>query len=307
MAHIRKKGASWVADVCVDKKRRSKSFSTKRDALAWANDQEQDGILARHTLQDALDAYEAIAESHKGYQSELSRLKSLSVIGSKYLETLTAARITAWRDSRLLEVAPVSVRREMIVLSSVLRLCRDEWGWMRHNPMATVTKPSAGPARRRGISQVEIDAICYNLDGMRQGKQVAAMFRLSIETGMRLSELLSLTWEDVQEKYVVLRDTKNGDARHVPLSPVARSIIEGRRGIDPDKVFTLTPYVASQTFRRGRGAHKTVHFHDARSEAITRLSKKLDVLQLAKMIGHRDIKSLMFYYAEKADDIADRL
>ena len=47
--------------------------------------------------------------------------------------------------------------------------------------------------------------------------------------------------------------------------------------------------------------------HDARSEAITRLSKKLDVLALARIIGHRDIKSLMFYYAESADAMADRL
>lgn len=307
MAHIRKVGAAWVCEVCVDRKRRSKSFSTKREAVAWSHDQEQDGILARHTLQEALDRYIPIAESHKGWQSELSRLKSLSVIGHYSLEFLTAAKITDWRDARLKEVAPVSVRREFIVLASVLRLCRDEWGWLRNNPLQAVKKPATSVPRRRGISQEEIDSICENLDGMRQGKQVAAMFRLSIETGMRLSELLSLEWKDVQVKSVILRDTKNGDPRHVPLSIAARSIIDNRRKIDPDKVFTLTPYVASQTFRRGRGIHKTVHFHDARSEAITRLSKKLDVLQLAKMIGHRDVKSLMFYYAEKPEDIADRL
>jgi hypothetical protein len=30
-------------------------------------------------------------------------------------------------------------------------------------------------------------------------------------------------------------------------------------------------------------------------------------MQLAKVIGHRDLKSLMFYYSEKPEDIADRL
>ena len=121
--------------------------------------------------------------------------------------------------------------------------------------------------------------------------------------------MLSLKWADVGEKSVLLRATKNGDARTVPLSERAREIIKTRSGIDPDDVFTVAPNVASHTFGRARDTtpHKTLHFHDARSEAITRLSKRLDVLQLARMIGHRDIKSLMIYYAESPEAIADRL
>jgi integrase len=131
------------------------------------------------------------------------------------------------------------------------------------------------------------------------------MFLLSIETGMRMGELISLRWDGVAEKSVTLLDTKNGDKRHVPLSQKAREIIARRKDIDPVSVFTLNSFVVSQTFRRAtiNGAH----FHDARSEAVTRLSKKLDVMALAKMIGHRDLRSLMFYYSEKPEDIADKL
>jgi hypothetical protein len=50
-----------------------------------------------------------------------------------------------------------------------------------------------------------------------------------------------------------------------------------------------------------------VHFHDSRAEAIWRLSKKLDILQLARIIGHRDLKSLMIYYHEPASEIARQL
>ena len=56
-----------------------------------------------------------------------------------------------------------------------------------------------------------------------------------------------------------------------------------------------------------RAGIKDLHFHDSRAEAIWRLSKKLDVLELARVIGHRDIKSLMLYYATDADGLADRL
>ena len=50
-----------------------------------------------------------------------------------------------------------------------------------------------------------------------------------------------------------------------------------------------------------------LRFHDSRAEAIWRLSKKLDVLELARVIGHRDIKSLLIYYQTDADELADRL
>lgn len=305
MASYEKRGGRWRVFVCVDRKRASKTFDTKREATAWGNTQEEDGILARHTVKDALKRYLPIAETHKGAQSELSRLKSLSILDSHTLESLTPAILSKWRDARLKEVAPVSVRREMIILGRVFAVCRDEWGWMRNNPLEAIKKPPTSIPRRRGISQNEIDGITANLHKMRVGKQVAQMFHLSLETAMRLGELLSLTWDDVSEKSVVLSDTKNGDRRDVPLSLTARGIIEERRKIDPERVFTLNAHVVSKSFQRG--AFNGVHFHDARSEAITRLSKKLDILDLARMVGHRDIKNLMIYYRMDAVAIADRL
>jgi integrase len=50
-----------------------------------------------------------------------------------------------------------------------------------------------------------------------------------------------------------------------------------------------------------------LHFHDSRAEAATRLAAKVDVLTLARILGHRDIRSLMIYYRESAEDIAKRL
>ncbi|MCV9916921.1 site-specific integrase, partial [Burkholderia pseudomallei] len=50
-----------------------------------------------------------------------------------------------------------------------------------------------------------------------------------------------------------------------------------------------------------------LNFHDSRHEATTRLSRRLNVLALAKMIGHRDLKSRMIYYVETAAELAARL
>ncbi|WP_058048192.1 tyrosine-type recombinase/integrase [Janthinobacterium sp. Ant5-2-1] len=48
-------------------------------------------------------------------------------------------------------------------------------------------------------------------------------------------------------------------------------------------------------------------FHDARHEAITRLAKKLNILELARMVGHKDIRQLQVYYNETAAEIAKKL
>ncbi|WP_430476074.1 tyrosine-type recombinase/integrase [Ralstonia pseudosolanacearum] len=46
---------------------------------------------------------------------------------------------------------------------------------------------------------------------------------------MRRSEFLALRWQDVelQDRFVRLHDTKNGDAREVPLSTRAASMLAG--------------------------------------------------------------------------------
>jgi integrase len=306
VANIAKRGDKWRAEVCIDRNRKAKTFQTKREAITWSNEMEQTGIRPSKTLSDFISEYTPIAEAHKGYVSELSRLRQLDkALGDFTLDRLTPLRISTYRDQRLREVSPVSVRRELIILSAMLEIAVNEWQWLPTNPLKTVTKPTVGPSRRRGITQVEIDAILSNLKRLTLGKQVADMFLLSIESGMRLGEILSLRWPDVSEKSVTLLETKNGDRRKVPLSLVAREIIAGRVGLDSEKVFTLTADQASKTF--ARASVNGCHFHDARSEAITRLSKKLDVMQLARVVGHRDTRSLMFYYAESADSIADRL
>lgn len=56
-----------------------------------------------------------------------------------------------------------------------------------------------------------------------------------------------------------------------------------------------------------KAAVEGLSFHDSRHEAVTRLSKKLDVLALARMIGHKNIRELMTYYNETAEELAARL
>ena len=76
-----------------------------------------------------------------------------------------------------------------------------------------------------------------------------------------------------------------------------------------DPLFIGTRDQTSTLFGRAvrRAGISDLRFHDARREALTRLASKLSVLELARMVGHRDPRSLMIYYAATAEELADKL
>jgi integrase len=319
MASIRKRGDSWRVELYKNGVRESASFSTRAEAVKWALEREAELTgkrLPDHTLGAALERFaREVSPTHKGERWELVRCASLQRIplARKRIAAILPADIAEWRDSRLKTVSASTVRREMTLVRSVFDIALREWGWIRSNPFAAVRKPPAPPARRRRITDAEVDravtALGYDCGPPENASQrVALAFLFALETAMRSGEIVGLTWDKVGAKSVVLPRTKNGDARAVPLSTRAREILS-LLPRDGSSVFGLDDALRDALWRKARDRAKleNLHFHDSRAEAIWRLSKKLDVMQLARMIGHRDIRSLMLYYAESADELADAL
>jgi integrase len=50
-----------------------------------------------------------------------------------------------------------------------------------------------------------------------------------------------------------------------------------------------------------------LHMHDARHEAVSQMADKLNILDLASVIGHRDLESLQIYYNPKPTDLVRKL
>lgn len=322
MAYIRKRGKRWHAEVYRGEKREFDSFATKAEASAWALERESmlsGDRLPQHTLAEAMERYaNTVSDTKKGGRWEKIRFAKLKLydVAKIPLPQLTATHIAAWRDLRLTEVKPGTVYREMNAISAVLSKARKEWRWIDETPTRDVERPTQPPSRRRRISEDEIARLCSALGyefpnrPANLSQRVALAFLFALETAMRAGEILGLTPPDVHvdQSYVTLPKTKNGDIRHVPLSKRAIKIL---RLLPPNvvPVFGIEPALRDALFRkaRRRAGLDDLHFHDARAEAIWRMSKKIDVLQLARVIGHRDINSLRFYYNESATEIAKRL
>lgn len=318
MASITKRGKKWRVEIA--KGRQTGTFRTKQEAAAWALEREADartGKLPDKSLGDAFARYARdVSPGKRGGRWEVLRLDALSLdpVAAVRLPALAAPDLAAWRDRRLKTVAPGTVAREMNLLRSVLRLAWKEWGWLRENPLADVKAPRSPASRKRRVGQDEIDRVLLacgleDLETDTALQRTGLAFAFALETAMRAGEIVGLRWPDVGDKSVRLAATKNGDVRRVPLSPRAREIIAALASDKSGTVFRLDPGTRDVMFRRARdtAAVADLHFHDSRAEAIWRLSKKLDVLELARVIGHRDIKSLLLYYQVDADDLADRL
>ena len=319
MASITPYRKGWRVQIKLKSGRDSATFRTRREAAQWALQREAELSGARlpdKSLADALKRYKLeVSPSHKGSRWELLRLDNLATypVARVPVADLSGADIAGWRDARLKEVSPATVAREMTLLRSVLEACRRDWGWLRSNPMADVRRPRTPTSRKRRVTQDEIDrvSLACGLDELRADtmlNRTGLAFLFALETAMRAGEILGMVWPDVAEKSVRLPRTKNGDVRHVPLSPKAREILALLpRGDGP--VFGLHPGTRDALWRRAVAATKIpdLHFHDSRAEAIWRLSKKLDVMELARVIGHRNYNSLQLYYQVSADDLADRL
>jgi integrase len=321
MPTIFKRDGSWRASIrLAGFPSESRSFHSRVEARQWAQEREAELRsgkpikAATATLGEALRRYARdVSPSKKGARWERLRIEAMArdPFAATRLERLAPPVIAAWRDARLQQVAPGTVYREMNLLGSVLEIARREWHWLRDNPMRDVRRPKQPPPRRRRITDDEIERLCAALGyswpdpPTNTSHRVALAFLFALETAMRSGEILSLSPATVhlQARYADLPKTKNGDARQVPLSTKAVRILElvGSR-------FGIEPALRDALFRKAKGRAETdVRFHDARAEAIWRLSKKLDVLQLARMIGHRDVRSLMFYYNESASELAKRL
>jgi integrase len=329
MATYRKRGSTWRAEIAKNGARLSGTFESKAEAVAWAREKEAElgrgGMIApsanKKTFADALRRYQQeVSPTKRGARWEILRLAVIVKLEwtSERIGRVTPDHVAKWRDGRLETVKPSTVNRELNLISAVFEHARREWKWIVINPVRDVRRPTNPRPRDRRITQAEENTMLRYLGYERDRvpitvqQHLAAAFLLALETGMRQGEILGLTWDRVfiKQRFVRLEVTKNGDVRNVPLSSDAVRLLELQpRLLGETRCFQIESASADALWRKARNKAKikNLRFHDSRHEAITRLAKKLDVLDLARMIGHRDPKSLMIYYNATASELASRL
>jgi len=316
--------SGWRVQIAIKGVRESRVFATKTEAVAWAAQRETEirtdnptGIQRGRTLRAAFDRYEKEISVHKrGGDKESIRFTAIgrNVIDGKPLKDWKLADITPdvlgkWRDYRLTvdQVKGSSVNRDLNLLSHVFSNAAKEWKWIATSPTTDVRRPDDPPPRDRLYTQDEIERLCaaMSIDLHQTApvtsstQRVGIAFLSAIETAMRAGEICGLMPGDIVGRVATLQQTKNGTKRPVPLSSRAVALLKLLPAPkDGGTVFDLAPKLLDALFRKAKNKAmiEGVTFHDTRHLAITRLAKKLNVLDLARMVGHRDLKQLQVYY-----------
>lgn len=327
MASFRPRGDGWEAAVCKLNIRRSATFDTKAEARKWAAKIETEisegkySLFADKTFGELLTRYATdVSVKKAGGRWERLRINAICRldIAKVKLCDLNQTHFVKWRDDRLLEVKDASFLRDRVVVNRALNIAVKEWLWLPKNPLIGVSSPKQPEARDRLISTDEVARLCYAMSyddtpPRTVISRVGAAFMFAIETAMRASEICNLRWDEVylERRFLHVAGGKTPSAkRDVPLSSEAIAIIKLMERVkDSDTVFTLIPSQIDSHFRRakGRALIDGLHFHDTRAEAITRLAGKLDILELARMVGHKDLRMLQVYYRRTAEDLAVKL
>lgn len=134
-----------------------------------------------------------------------------------------------------------------------------------------------------------------------------------IETGCRVSELLNLTWDNIEGDFIHLKDTKNGDDRYVPIFNKVKSMFERRRKLNLLSPFPYKLNAVEKTWavirkKMNMQGEKDFVIHSLRHTYITRLLKRnvgIEVVQ--KVVGHRDIRMTQRYNHPSKDDLRNAI
>lgn len=327
MASIGRYRGGHRAQVFVRGRRKSKTFRTLREAQAWAGAEEKNLAAPageRHTVRQLIEEYAEKVMCKKGGGAHEERqakafLRNFPGLAAKKLSDVDTPDMAEWRDARLKKVSAATVLRTLNWLRHAFRLAREEWKWMTNNPLEGMRIPPKPASRDRRVSPAEVRRLCHNL-GYRAGRapqtknqEVALAFMVGLRSAMRAGEILSLgkgTLDLRRRVASVAHKTQHltGRPRLVPLTRHAVRLL--RPVADREKCFTITSATLDALFRKARDRLliKDLHFHDSRAEALTRLARKVDLLTLSKISGHKDLKLLgETYYRETAEQIAARL
>ena len=325
MAAFRKRKDKWHVQI-----RKSgtapltKTFTHKKDAQQWANEIERkidQGLILElshpdyETLSQILERYKnEITISKRGGHIEAYRLAKImrDPVAEIKLSQLSAMHIADYRDRRLQEVSACSVVKEMTLISLSLDIARKEWRVpMRSNVMRDVKKPQPERGRDRRLSSEEHTLLLRSCS-KSSNHWLTPLTIIAIETGMRRGELLRIVWEDIDLDLRVahLDMTKNGSKRDVPLSSEAINLLRSLPHDISGKVFPITAAALRGLWNRAcrRAGITGLHFHDLRHEATSRFFEKgLNVIEVATITGHKDLRMLQRYTHLRAEDLAKKL
>ena len=304
---VYKRGKVFVMDFVVNGERTFKTTGrhTKKEAKQ-VEAKERARVLSGETreqktakvqLSDAIEnVYRSQWAGNKdGYGSYQRAMKLMEVMGNVVLFSVGDEAVQVL--IRMLEsrgIAVATVNRYLATLKTIMKHYRLQVDYIR------LKKEKNG--RIRVLSKQEELRAVELLRGA-EGKrayytQAADMVIVLVDTGMRLSELLNLKYEDVSfgSNLITIWVNKGDRPRSIPMTSRVRGILEQRQQVDMTKPFTITKHEAERAWQwtraeMGLDGDKEFVLHALRHTCASRLvNAGVDLYVVKEWLGHSSIQ-----------------
>jgi integrase len=308
-----KKGNIWHIDKRIEGKRVCKSCNTSNLAeaesyLAFVIEEHRRakiyGIRPKRRFSEAAEKYIQFKSDKKSIESDISRLSTLMpFIGDIFIDDIHMDVLADWIDHRTSEGRRSNtINHGLKVVRQVLNCAasdfRDEHGltWLRDAPKIKLLK-------------VADQKPAYPLNWNEQDRLLSVlpphlhdMALFAINSGCRDQEICNLIWDleievpqlDTSVFFLPKELTKMSRDRYVVLNRTAKQVIDSRRGIHTDYVFSFQGRGLYQMNNTGWQKSRvqanlpSLRVHDLRHTCATRLRAAGVTLEDRKeLLGHK--------------------
>ena len=254
------------------------------------------------------------AEVHKrsvGRDREIIKVLN-RVFGGLLLHEITRHRIEQYKRERLQgrwrayrqrgdtskPIQPATVNREMDTLKSIFSKAV-EWGTLIQSPARLVKRLRVENRRTRILILKEQRRLLRAC-----GPQLQAIVAFALITSARVSEILTLRWEQIDGTAIAFLRTKNDKARRIPLGTALTELLDEQPHSSPWAFLnprTRRPYTTvlksfKRALQRAEIATVDVTLHTLRHTAISRmLEQGYDDYTVMEISGHSSARMLARY------------
>lgn len=291
---------------------------TKTIAKEILQKREQTVKLGQEDMLDAeIPTFEDFAKVYLTYVQDTVKKRSwsrdelclrhlTSFYKGRLLSDIKAQDVDDYKTSRLNEVSPATVNRELEVLRHLFNLA-DRWNrFFGKNPVSRARLLPLNNKKERILTLEEEKRLLSNCDSYLRDIVITALY-----TGMRKGEIISLKWNNVDlDSGIITIDqtnSKNKKTRRIPInSTIRKLLLELRlRNSGRENVFLNskgTPYLRQDSLNRAftlalkKAKICGLRFHDLRHTAATRMIELgSSIVAVKEILGHSSLDMTMRY------------
>jgi integrase/recombinase XerD len=277
--------------------------------LAFLSHLEKEYRYSENTVaayRNDLSQFLEYVESHAG-----SRLDEWSAVSEGDIEAYLS-----YMKHKDQPYASSTIARKVAAIKSFYNFLASE-GIVEENPTIDIDSPKVKKRLPQTLTLNEVERLLDAPAGNRSPKNLRDMTLLNVlyETGMRVTEVVSIQLEDVDlARSMLSSPTRQGDAREIPIGETTRTLLaeylaEGRPQLAKDnqeralflnhrgeKLTRQGLWLIIKGYARQAGLNTEVTPHTLRhSFAVHRLSKGSKLEDIQRLLGHANISTTQIY------------